>query len=151
MHPVCAIMLQQFAHTCPHLSLQGCQYTRHAGCTQVLLDNVNSAPPELLERLNSLMEDEPTLHVYEHAEGEVLSYSDGSIHPDFRLIATADMRRPGAYRLSSATLNRVICLHMPALDQGGLSPSSMLANTHMAWVALARGAAPLSFRVLDPY
>ncbi len=94
---------------------------------QVLLDNLNSASPEIVERLNSLMEDEPSMHVYEHAEGDTLSYGDGSIHPDFRLIATADMRRPGAHRLSSATLNRVICLHMPALDQGELAEPADIA------------------------
>lgn len=96
---------------------------------QVLLDNLNSAPPEVVERLNSLMEDEPRLHLYEHADGETLSYDGGTIHKDFRLVATANFGRPGAHKLSSALLNRVICQHMPALDAGGHAWRLMLMVT----------------------
>ena len=36
----------------------------------VLLDNVSSAPPDVMERLNSLTEGTPTLNLYEHPSGE---------------------------------------------------------------------------------
>ena len=39
----------------------------------ILLDNVNSAPPEQIERLNSLLEENPVINIYEHADGMVLS------------------------------------------------------------------------------
>ena len=37
----------------------------------VLLDNVNSAPPEVIERINSLLEEEPTLNIHEHSGGNM--------------------------------------------------------------------------------
>lgn len=37
----------------------------------VLLDSVNSAPPEAIERINSLLEEQPTLNITEHAAGIV--------------------------------------------------------------------------------
>jgi hypothetical protein len=43
----------------------------------VLLDSVNSAPPEAIERINSLLEEQPTLNITEHAAGimyPLLSY-----------------------------------------------------------------------------
>ena len=35
----------------------------------ILLDNINSAPPEIVERLNSLLEETPSLNLYEHGSG----------------------------------------------------------------------------------
>lgn len=48
--------------------------------------------------------------------GKELKQSDGSIHPDFRIFATANMHRAHSHKLSSALLNRVIRLWLPALD-----------------------------------
>ena len=62
----------------------------------LLLDEVNLAEPQILERFNSLLEREPTLVVTEH-EGERLCASD--VHPDFRLLATAN---PAEYAGRSA-------------------------------------------------
>ena len=85
---------------------------------QVLLDNINSAPPEAVERLNSLMEDSPTLNVYEHADGDVLSAADNTIHRNFRLFATCNPRRPHSNKLSTAFYNRVIRICLAPLDSG---------------------------------
>lgn len=89
----------------------------------MLLDNINSAPPEVVERLNSLMEDNPTLNVYEHADGEVLSYANKTMHFNFRLFVTANPRRPHSNKLSSAFYNRVIRMCLPPLD-AGLTPAT---------------------------
>lgn len=35
----------------------------------VLLDNVNSAPPEVVERINSVLEEDPSLNIHEHSGG----------------------------------------------------------------------------------
>lgn len=35
----------------------------------ILLDNINSAPPEQIERLNSLLEEDPVINLYECADG----------------------------------------------------------------------------------
>jgi hypothetical protein len=51
----------------------------------LLLDEVNLAEPQVLERLNSLLEREPSLVVSEHL-GERLGKAD--IHRDFRVFAT---------------------------------------------------------------
>eukprot|EP01127_Copromyxa_protea_P008978 TRINITY_DN2080_c0_g1_i4.p1 TRINITY_DN2080_c0_g1~~TRINITY_DN2080_c0_g1_i4.p1 ORF type:complete len:7466 (-),score=1064.85 TRINITY_DN2080_c0_g1_i4:44-22441(-) len=82
----------------------------------VLFDNVNSAPPEVIERLNSLMEDEPVLNLYEHSGGEELTLKNGKIHPNFRLFATANLKRIFSNKLSTAFLNRVIHIWLPQMD-----------------------------------
>ncbi len=84
----------------------------------VLLDNINSAPPEVIERLNSLLEDEPTLNLIEMGSGEELTRDNGGIHPDLRIFATANTRRIGSNKMSSALLNRLLRLWLPPLDDG---------------------------------
>lgn len=60
---------------------------------QVLLENLNSCPPDLLERINSLLEERPSLNIYERGdEGELV------VHPDFRVLCTADVSRPFTHR-----------------------------------------------------
>ncbi|CAF1360682.1 unnamed protein product [Adineta steineri] len=82
----------------------------------VLLDNVNSAPSEVLERLNSLTEDNPILNLYENSNGQILTQKNGGIHPNFRLFTTANLNRIYTNKLSSAFLNRVIRLWLPSMD-----------------------------------
>lgn len=99
---------------------------------QVLLDGINSAPPEELERLNSLLEDPAYLLCYEHAAGEELSAAKGTIHPDFRVFATSCPSRAGTHRLSDALLNRVIRCYLPPLDSQP-TPALMLSElAHLA-------------------
>jgi midasin len=89
----------------------------------VLLDNANSAPPETLERLNSLFEKDRVLNVFESGEGVV--YRDGAcaddsepgvapVHEDFRIFATANPRRVNTHSLSAAFLNRMVSSPNPA-------------------------------------
>ncbi len=81
----------------------------------VLLDGVNSAPSEVVERLNSLLEERPMLSLYEHADGDVLTYDNG-IHQDFRFFATANIYRKNSSKLSSAFLNRMVRIWLPRMD-----------------------------------
>ncbi|GBG29381.1 Dynein heavy chain, cytoplasmic [Hondaea fermentalgiana] len=86
----------------------------------VLLDNVNSAPPEVLERLNSLFEADPSLALLESGSSDVFT-ADGRdqttpIHSEFRIFCTANAERINSFKLSSAFLNRVIRLWLPAID-----------------------------------
>jgi midasin (ATPase involved in ribosome maturation) len=76
----------------------------------VLLDNVNSAPPEVIERLNSLFEEQPTLTLLEGGKGHI------DIDPGFRIFTTANMQRANSNHLSAAFLNRVIRIWLPPLD-----------------------------------
>ena len=85
--------------------------------TFILFDNINAAPPEVIERVLSLFEEKPFLNLYEHAEGEKLSRDDG-IHPDTRLFATADRGRINTYKLSNPLLNRMIKIWLPEIDAG---------------------------------
>ncbi|CAF3506451.1 unnamed protein product [Rotaria sp. Silwood1] len=101
----------------------------------VLFDNINSAPPEVLERLNSLTEDHPMLSLYEYSDGQILIQNDnpiiahyknsegkistekfGIIHENFRLFTTANLNRIYSNKLSSAFLNRVIRIWLPSID-----------------------------------
>lgn len=99
---------------------------------QVLLDNINTAPPDVMERLNSLFEDSPSLHLYEAAAGDhqVLSREARTIHPAFRLFATCDAGRVSANKLSKALLNRVVRICLLPLDSD-LTPTN--ADTHDLW------------------
>lgn len=90
----------------------------------ILLDNVNNTPPEVVERLNSLIEEKPFLGLYEGENAKVLTIENGGINKQFRLFATADIQRPNTNRLSSAFLNRVIRIWLPALDEDLLFSAS---------------------------
>ncbi|CAF1312641.1 unnamed protein product, partial [Rotaria sordida] len=81
----------------------------------ILLDNVNCAPLDVLERLNSLTEDNPMLSLYENSKGEILRENQG-IHSNFRLFTTANLNRIYSNKLSSAFLNRVIRICLPQID-----------------------------------
>ncbi|CAM9430054.1 unnamed protein product, partial [Ectocarpus sp. 6 AP-2014] len=82
----------------------------------VLLDNINSAPPEVVERLNSLLEDKPSLNLIERGSGEELTRNNGGVHPELRIFATANTRRIRSNKMSSALLNRLLRLWLPPLD-----------------------------------
>ena len=53
----------------------------------VILDEVNLAEPQILERLNSVLERDPYLVVTEHCN-EVIGGSKTPVHPSFRIFAT---------------------------------------------------------------
>eukprot|EP00961_Rhodomonas_salina_P136391 1835103-Rhodomonas_salina.1 len=89
----------------------------------VLLDGINSAPSEVVERLNSLLEERPMLNLYEHSDGEVLSFQNKKIHPDFGIFATSNICRKQASKLSAAVLNRMIRIWLPRMD-AELEPAS---------------------------
>ena len=82
----------------------------------VLLDNVNSATPEVIDRINSLLEEKPTLNIYEYHDGEELSREKKTIHKDFRIFCTSNSQRESSNKLSSAFLNRVIRIWLPKID-----------------------------------
>ncbi|CAF3456385.1 unnamed protein product, partial [Rotaria sp. Silwood2] len=58
----------------------------------ILLDNINCARGDVIERLNSLAEADPTLTLYESAEAQEYSRNNG-IHKDFRLFVIANNNR----------------------------------------------------------
>jgi MoxR-like ATPase len=80
----------------------------------VLLDGINNAPPEVVERLNSLAEEHPMLNLFESDKPELLEGK--SIHAGFRLLATASFNREQSNKLSSAFLNRLIRIWLDAGD-----------------------------------
>ena len=82
----------------------------------VLLDNVNSAPPEVIERINSLLEEKPTLNIYEYHDGEELSREKYTIHKEFRIFCTSNSHRESSNKLSSSFFNRVIRIWLPKID-----------------------------------
>ncbi|MBN1945184.1 MAG: AAA family ATPase [Bradymonadales bacterium] len=72
----------------------------------VILDEVNLAEPQILERLNSLLEDKPSLVVTEH-ENEMYGARGFPIHPRFRIFATMNpLGYAGRSPLSPSWLNR---------------------------------------------
>ncbi|CAF1638556.1 unnamed protein product, partial [Adineta ricciae] len=81
----------------------------------ILFDNINCARGDVIERLNSLAEADPTLTLYESSEAEQYSRGNG-IHKDFRLFAIANNNRKMANKLSSAWRNRCLIIRMQPLD-----------------------------------
>ena len=77
----------------------------------LLADEFNLAPPEILERLNSLLDDERMLVLAEKEAERV------ELHPDFRFIATMNPPKyAGRHKLSRAMLNRLTCIAVPTLE-----------------------------------
>jgi MoxR-like ATPase len=108
----------------------------------VLMDRVDAAPPEVMERLNPLLEDEPTLNLLELGTGEELS-RDSGIHPNFRIFLSAAGSRGNrsANKLSAAFRNRVLPLWLPVLDDSlaDVAAGEQGMQTHDAFViALAQ-------------
>jgi midasin len=74
----------------------------------LVLDELNLADPGVLERLNPLLEAEPSLVITEHA-GERLGPGGAPIHPDFRVFATLNPATySGRQRLSPALRDRFL-------------------------------------------
>lgn len=72
----------------------------------VILDEVNLAEPQVLERLNSVLEPVPTLVMSEH-DNRVIGSTEHPCHPDFRLFATMNPAEySGRVRLSPAYRDR---------------------------------------------
>ncbi len=72
----------------------------------VILDEVNLAEPQVLERLNSVLETEPTLVMSEH-DNRVIGAGGAPCHPDFRIFATMNPAEySGRVRLSPAYRDR---------------------------------------------
>ena len=81
----------------------------------ILLDNINCARGDVIERLNSLAEADPTLTLYESASAHQYRRGNG-IHKDFRLFVIANNNRKMANKLSSAWRNRCLIIRMQPLD-----------------------------------
>jgi hypothetical protein len=72
----------------------------------VILDEINLAEPQILERLNSLLELRPSLIVTEN-DGEKFGGESNPIHPDFRIFATMNPAEyVGRFPLSPAYKDR---------------------------------------------
>ena len=85
----------------------------------VLLDNINRARGEVVERINSLLESDSILYLTEKGSGEILRKNEG-IHPEFQLFATSTTSITPTMNsnneLSPAFKNRVCRLWFPNID-----------------------------------
>ncbi|PAA48319.1 hypothetical protein BOX15_Mlig003175g2, partial [Macrostomum lignano] len=81
----------------------------------ILLDNVDHARPEVIERLNSIGESGQRLYVHEVA---LTDGPKGGIDPKpgFALICTATIGRSSSFQLSESFRNRCIEIFCPKLD-----------------------------------
>jgi len=84
----------------------------------VVLDEVNLAEPQILERLNSVLEREPTLVMSEH-DNTLFGSGGRPIHPDFRIFATMNPAEyAGRSELSPAYRDRWLGYRfVPAPDE----------------------------------
>eukprot|EP00392_Amoebophrya_sp_AT5.2_P015329 g15531.t1 len=100
----------------------------------VLLRHINCAPPEIVERLNSLVEDCPSLNLFEVANttANELTSANGGIHANFRLFLTENPNRVQAHKLSGAFENRLITLHVSPLENAAMPKIDKLQNNPLA-------------------
>ncbi|GIQ80035.1 hypothetical protein KIPB_000761 [Kipferlia bialata] len=92
----------------------------------VLFDNIHAAPNDVVERLNSLAEENPTLTVYEQGTGHRFSMDAEDpkyrISPNFRLFLTADNSRSfHSGSVSGALLSRCVVVSTEPTIMEGLS------------------------------
>lgn len=109
----------------------------------LLLDNVDLARPEIVERINSVGEACTRLIAFELAG---VDGGDGTRvvrpHPDFRLILTSNPARVGAHRMSTAFRNRCIEVHLVGEDgEGGSFADAALHSDHVRPATAAEVAA----------
>ncbi|GMH34713.1 hypothetical protein BSKO_02574 [Bryopsis sp. KO-2023] len=93
----------------------------------ILLENINSPSSEVMERLSSLLEDDPVLILDERKDGERLSRNGGGIDSETRIFATVHPKRPDTDCLSAAILNRMISVQLPGMD-ADLTPENCLTH-----------------------
>ena len=94
----------------------------------LLADELNLSPAEILERLNSLLDEERILVLSEKESERITA------HPDFIFIATLNPPKyAGRHKLSRAMLNRLTCIHVATLEsEKDLRPivSHKLSKSH---------------------
>lgn len=78
----------------------------------LLMDNINAASPEVVERINSLGEADASMHLFELGGGKLKP------HAHFRCFATAATKRGSAFTLSEAFRNRCLIIQCEPLDAG---------------------------------
>lgn len=78
-----------------------------------MLENVSLAQQSVIERILPLLEEKPTLAVYEYS-----STCNLTIHEDFRIFLSTDASRKSGWLLSQALLNRVVLQRTSPLDEG---------------------------------
>lgn len=94
----------------------------------VILDELNLAEPQIVERLNSLLEEHPSLVVTEN-DGLVFGPRGHAVHPRFRIFATMNPRDyAGRAAMSPAFLDRW---------RGYLSVEPAIEQDHLAFLRCA--------------
>ncbi|GKT34516.1 hypothetical protein ADUPG1_007858 [Aduncisulcus paluster] len=80
-----------------------------------LLDNLQAAPSDVCERLNSLIEEKQRLYLFEKDSKTIYVENpqkpgEKPIHKDFRLFMTADPSRTGAHAIPPSFMSRCIAI-----------------------------------------
>jgi hypothetical protein len=115
----------------------------------LLLDNINAASPEVIERINSLGEHAASLHLFELGEGK------RTPHPAFRLFATGATRRASSFALSDAFRTRCLVVQcepidapLAAEDSDDAASERADAEAELASLAISCGCTPAMARAL---
>jgi hypothetical protein len=120
---------------------------RHGGIA--LADEIDSARPEMLARIHSLLEPRRTLSVPEHKGEEI------EAHPDFQFVATANPPNAGGRALAPRMVDRfAVRLDFPydARIEAEVCPNPRVLAAFQALRADKRiRSAPLSTRLLAQY
>lgn len=97
----------------------------------LLLDGIESAPSDFLDRLFTLLDDIPTLNLYERGEDQFYSMYHGKddktklIHPEFRLFMTYNPVGTFSNNVSSSFLSRCSLYSLNPIDSN-LNDSAIL-------------------------
>ncbi|OHT12744.1 hypothetical protein TRFO_17377 [Tritrichomonas foetus] len=100
--------------------------------TWLLLDGIESAPPDFFDRIYTLLDDEPTLNLYERGSGYEFSFDakDASfrIHPNFRLFMTFNPVDSVLNSISSSFLSRCMIFSMNPIDNNTYNTSKAISG-----------------------
>ena len=123
----------------------------HSG-SWILIDEMNLAAPEIVERLNSLLDDDGSLTIHEHrgekwvpapvyrafeAEDHDLTHLR-MIHPEFRLFAAMNAEpHPGRATMSAAMLNKFYQVWVP--QQGTVEEEERIVGDYLPHQGGSRG------------
>ena len=96
----------------------------------VLLDGIESAPPDIIERIITLLSTNPSLNLYEKGSDYIYSSNpqknEKMIHPNFRIILTYNpIGSHKKTQLSSSALSRCVVFSMDEIDNS-ISSSALL-------------------------
>ena len=93
----------------------------------VLIDGIELSPKEIIEKISTLLNDNPELHVFE--SGKNIYYRKKDIHPNFHLFITYNPCNLNSKNLDKLFLNKCLSFTLPQIDSNQKDTALLLFNS----------------------